>query len=227
MSKNYTKQTFDSRQSWLSARGFGGSSASAILGCSPWQSKFDLYASYFRKGEAEAPNEAMAYGTEAEHLIRELHALDGRYLGWEVKGPGDRHAMYRRKDKPYLTATIDGSIKLPDGTKGILEIKTHDVRGRLDEEQWASGQLPQNYYVQCLHYLMVMGDMQFVELVAKLRYFDYDGERRTLNRQEIRYYHIDRSEKEAEIDYLEKAETKFYEEAIEKGNPPDIKIDFD
>lgn len=224
--KGYTKQTFESRADWLKARGFGGSTASAILGCNPWLTQFDLYTSFYRGSEDNGQNEAMAYGTEAEHLIRELYALDGKYLGFKVLGPGYKHAMYRRKDKPYLTATIDGSIVMDDGTKGILEIKTHDIRGRADEEQWAEGKLPQNYYVQCLHYLAVLDDMAFVELVAKLRYFDYDGEKRTLSKTEIRYYHIDRKEKQAEIDYLEKKETAFYGK-LKEGEPPDVTITFD
>ena len=232
MKRNYRKETFSSRAEWLAARGFGGSSASAILGCNPWMSAIELYntAVAEKKGprKEDRGNAATEYGTKAEGLIRAIHALDGDNTGqWIVRGPGKMHSMYRRKDKPYLTATIDGSLFEPEtGEKGILEIKTHDIRGKADAEQWASGTLPQNYYVQCLHYLMVMGDMQFVQLVAKLRYFDWDGEKRTLSRTEIRYYRIERSEKEEEIAALERAETSFYENHVRKRVPPPIKVRF-
>ena len=224
--KGYSKETFASRAEWLKARGFGGSSASSILGVNPWMTAMDLYLKSVGQpiDEEKENTSAMNYGTEAERLVRAIYALDGEYLGWKVKGPGNRHAMYRRKDKPYLTATIDGQIE-EAGRKGILEIKTHDMRGRADEKQWEEGQLPQNYYVQCLHYLMVMGDMEFAVLVAKLRYFDYDGESRKLARTEFRYYRIEREEKQAEIDFLEKAETDFYENHVAKRVPPNITIE--
>ena len=184
--KNYRKETFSSRAEWLSARGIGGSSASAIVGQSPWMNALGLYNSivFSKEGEREEREDspAMRYGRDAEDLVRRVFALDGANLGkWRVVGPGRKHAMYRRKDKPWMTATVDGLV-YEDGRKGILEIKTHDIRNATDAAKWAGNELPQNYYVQVLHYLNVLNDCSFAVLVAKLRYFDYDGKERKLSR---------------------------------------------
>lgn len=229
--KIYRKETFKTRSEWLSARGIGGSSASAILGVNPWQTPLGLYNSivFSKEGEREEEKRtpALDYGSGAEGLIRRIHALDGQNLGqWRVIGPGRLHAMYRRKDKPWMTATIDGTVVEPDGRKGVLEIKTHDIRGREDRESWESNQLPQNYYVQVLHYLAVLNDYQFAVLVAKLRYFDYSSGERRLDRTEIRYYRIERLDKQAEIDLLEEKETSFWEENVQKRVPPKVLIGF-
>ena len=51
----------------------------------------------------------MEYGHKAEPLIRKLVALNlkGEYKIEQPKG----YVLYRRKDKPYLTATVDSLMK--------------------------------------------------------------------------------------------------------------------
>lgn len=174
--------------------------------------------------EDDNKNEATIYGTEAEPIIRKLFELDFPHL--KVYSP-KLYEMYRRIDKPYLTATLDGRL-YNTLTKewGILEIKTHDIRNRADDEAWKVS-LPDNYYIQCLHYLMVMNDYNFAILCAKLKFYDYFAEGgKKLLRQEIRYYYIDRKEKLKEIEYLEKEETDFMENHVQNGIIPPMKIEF-
>ena len=224
--KKYIKCHFKSKEEWLENRGFGGSSASAILNKNPYMSKLELYKKIVsnEKKEEEQSNDAMTYGTNCEQLIRKMFALD--FTNYKVHSPKN-FEMYRRIDKPFMTATLDGIlIDKVSKEKGILEIKTHDIRNKADDES-RKVKLPDNYYIQVLHYLAVMNDFAFAILCAKLRYFDYyseDGKK--LLKQEIRYYYIDRKEVEKEINYLENEETKFYEENIMKKKIPLVSIQF-
>ena len=227
MKKLYKKETFKSEQDWLDARAFGGSSASAILGKNPYMSKLELYKAIInpKSKKVAKTNENMAYGTKCESLIRKEFILDFQDI-YKVHSP-KAHEMYRRVDKPYLTATLDGIlVNKKTGEKGILEIKTHDIKNKADAMSWRE-KLPENYYIQVMHYLMVMNDYKFVVLVAKLRYFDYfnEGGKKLLKSETI-YHYIDRKEVNDQILTLEKAETDFWENNVKKKIIPAIKIEF-
>ena len=216
--KNYTKETFKTKEDWLKARGLGGSSASAILGKNPYMSVLELYRAIVmpNKHPLVKQNESMYYGTKCEPLIRKLFAYDHKDL-CRVHTPKDNE-MYRRIDKPYMTAKLDG----------VLEVKTHDVRNRKDEEEWKD-HIPENYYIQVLHYLLVMNDCEYVVLTAKLRFYDYfNADGKKLIKTEIRYYYIDRNDERIKKDlaFLEKKETEFWEENVQKKVMPTIKFKF-
>lgn len=227
--RTYRKEVYKSKEEWLNKRGLGGSSASAILGANPWMTSLDLYKAIVlgKKGQknVDESNEALKYGTIMEPLIRKQFAIDFADK-YKVHSP-NKYEMYRRVDKPYLTATLDGLLTdIETGKKGIIEIKTHDIKNRKDDESWEIS-IPQNYFIQCLHYLVVLNDCEFVILNAKLRYFDYfnkDGKK--LLYQKTIYHTIWRSEVIDQIEYLEKMETKFWEENIQKRRMPSLKISF-
>ncbi|MCI1244504.1 MAG: YqaJ viral recombinase family protein [Bacilli bacterium] len=236
----YKRETFNSESQWLNARAFGGSSASAIVGKNPWMSKLDLYNAIVngRKRDEETKNDSMLYGTECEKYIRSIvrENCKGRI---RVLSPR-QHEMFRRVDKPYMTATLDGRLivttkmdgdtvlgSLEPGSKGVLEIKTHDVRNRLDESNWNDSHIPDNYFIQVCHYLAVMNDFDFAILVAKLRYFDYfEKGGKSIRKEEIRYYRMVRSDPviTKNIAYIERMETQFWEENIQKRMMPEITI---
>ena len=230
MKKKYKRETYETRKDWITHRGIGGSSASAIVGLNPYQTALDLFNACIKKTykkdrneEEQTTNPAIRYGTDCEPLIRKIFILDHPEL--TVHEP-DGFEMYRRKDKRYLTATLDGRIyDNQRGQMGILEIKTHDVLNRDDLAKW-EGSIPANYLIQTLHYLVVMNDCTFVKVVAKLRFYDYSEGGRKLTRSEIREYHIERSEVEKELEWLESKETEFFEENVLKKIPPRIEIKF-
>lgn len=229
MVKNYTKETFKTKEEWLNHRGLGGSSASAIMGKSPYMSKLELYRAIVmpNKTHYDKTNEAMQYGTKCEPIVRKLFVedFDGVY---KVHTPRNNE-MYRRIDKPYMTATLDGLLTdMKTGKKGILEIKTHDIKNRKDDEDWRD-HIPDNYYIQVLHYLLVMNDCDFAILSAKLRFFDYyheDGKK--LLETRIRYYYIDRNDERIKRDLclLEIKETDFWENNVKKKIMPSLKFKF-
>ena len=75
-----TQQQINNEAQWHEerAKGIGGSEAAAIIGLSPWCSNVELWRR--KTGRHAAPdisnNAAVAYGHDAEPLIRRLFALD-------------------------------------------------------------------------------------------------------------------------------------------------------
>lgn len=224
MKKLYKKETFNSKTEWLNARGIGGSSASVILGLNPYKNKLQLYNEINYQGELKEiePNESMKYGVKLEPLIRKEFKLD--FLNdYKVHTPKNNE-MYRRIDKPYLTATLDGILtRIEDKKKGVLEIKTHDIRSLADEELWKNG-LPYNYYIQVCHYLAVMNDFEFAIVVGRLRYINFKTNQ--VEKIEYVFHKISRKEREKDIETVEKLITNFYENNIEKHIIPKVDIKF-
>lgn len=226
-SKNYKIVKFKSRDERLSqGRKFGGSSAAAILGISHWARQIDVWSNFFNKKVDNSQTESTIYGTKAEEHIREIARLNFKPWGWEIEAPKKRVIeMAIRKDKPYMTATLDGTIVVKENGlnpynykgKGILEIKTHDVKGKMDLENW-DNQIPIEYESQITHYLAVYNDYEFAVLVAKLRFFKEINEMWALEKEEIRYYFYDRNS--LAIDLVEQKETEFYNKFIIGQNIP-------
>lgn len=222
--KLYKKEKYLDKKSWLSARAIGGSSASALLDANPYQTKLDIYCAIVNPKEDKEQKENVntLYGVALEPIIR-ASVKENFKNKFKTQSPNG-WTMYRRKDKPFMTATIDGLMtSLTDHKeRWVLEIKTHDVRGNEDRQEW-DGRIPQNYFIQCLHYLAVMNDVKGVLLVAKLRYVNYDTDE--VYKEEIIYSKIERSEFEKDIAYLEQVETDFWENNIGKKIPPEVHID--
>ena len=227
MKRLYSKEKYATKLEWLKARQFGGSSASALFDTNPYMSKLDIYCSCVNPTENQTDedrnqNELTIYGQEAEPIIRELVKVNFANT-FKVQSPNG-WTMYRRNDKSYMTATLDGLlINLQNKEKWILEIKTHEVRGAEDYVQWHNA-LPLNYAIQCLHYLAVLNDTQGCLLVAKLKFMNY--ELNQVESEEIRYYWLPRKDYLEKIAEVERVETKFYEEHIAKQIPPNIKVGF-
>ena len=84
-------------------------------------------------------------------------------------------------------------------------------------EEWKNG-IPQSYYAQILHYLMVT-EFDFAIVKAQLKY-DFDGEMLYVA---TKHYRIDRVEIEDEISYLEAEERKFAQ-YIKDGIRPSLNL---
>lgn len=201
------------REEWLKNRmnGIGGSEASAIIGMNPYMSNIELWQ--IKTGQlvpediSEKPY--VKYGTEAEPLMRQLFALD--YPQYEV-GYVENNSYFNDK-YPFALASLDGTlIEKETGRKGILEIKTTNILQSMQKEKW-DHRIPDNYYIQVLHYLMVT-EFDFVILKAQLKSsFNDDVYLQT------RHYKIERAEVEEDIKYLESSERKFWKQVQEKKRP--------
>ncbi len=228
MKKLFGKTKYASESEWLYGRqgGIGGSSASALFGLNPYLTALDIYCSAIAPRDQETlkekendNNPSTIYGKLAEPIIRDLVKVNlaEKYI---VKSPRG-FVMYHRKDKPFMLATIDGELVEKDtNRKGVLEIKTYEFRGNADlEENWGE-QPPLRYCIQVLHYLAVLNTYDFAKLVAKIRWIDYDTG--LVKKEEIRYYHFERSKNQEQIEQIEKVETDFYNSHIQPRIPPDV-----
>lgn len=207
-----TMHTFESREEWLAARTgrIGGSDAAAILGLNPYKDNVQLWEEKagLRQQEDISDKPYVKYGTQAEMHLRGLFRLDfPEYQIFYQEGN-----MWFNDRFPFAHASLDGWLVDQQGRKGILEIKTTNILQSMQKEKW-KGRIPDNYYIQLLHYFMVT-EFDFAILKAQLKY-DYGGDI-VLH---TRHYMIERSDVEADIQYLQKSEMTFWKQ-LQAGQKP-------
>lgn len=207
-----TMQTFPSRDEWLKARKtIGGSDAACILGKNPWKSNVELFLE--KTGQCtpdDISNKAVVkYGTDAEKPLRRLFRLDYP----EMKVDYRENNMWTNDKYPWAHASLDGWITDKDGRMGVLEIKTTNVMSSRQKEEWKD-KIPDNYYCQVLHYLMVT-EYEFAILKAQLKW-EIDGEVYC----QTKHYRIERSDVEQDIELLAEAEKRFVTENLRKRKKP-------
>jgi putative phage-type endonuclease len=198
-------------QEWLKFRinGIGGSDASAILGANPYKSNVELWEEKtgLKPPKPVTCKEAVDYGKKAEKHLRSLFALDFK-----------DYSVIEKKDtvfveNGFMFASLDGLLEeKATGRRGILEIKTADIFQAMHKERW-NEKIPQNYYIQVLHYMAVM-KADFAVLKAQLKY-------ETAGMPDIRIKHFwfNRDDEEQSIKYLIEQETKFWEMVKAKKRP--------
>lgn len=203
----------ESRDEWLKARqaqGIGGSEAGTVLGVNKYQNNVDLWE--LKTGRREPPdlseNAAVQFGKYAEPLLRELFKQD--YPEYIVNY--HEFWIYVNDQYPFIFATLDGELTAPDGSRGILEIKTTTIQNKSQWDEW-DGRIPDSYYAQILHQMAATG-WDFVILKAYIRYH-VDGEVRV----SIRHYRINRSDVQADIGYLIQQEAEFWEKVQADEQP--------
>lgn len=200
--------------SWLKARmhGIGGSDASAILGLNPYKTNIELFEEKTgrRIPEDISDKPYVRYGTMAEPLARKLFHLD--YPEYEIEYHENR--ILRSKKYPFLQASLDGELIDQEGRKGILEIKTTNILQSMQYEKWKD-RIPDNYYIQVLHYLLVTG-YEFVVLRAHLISV-WGKDKRTT----VKHYFIERSEAEEDLKMLLQEEIRFWQ-YVESGRKPPL-----
>lgn len=204
------------RDEWLKHRMnyIGGSESSAVIGCNPYMSNVELFM--LKTGQAAAEDISdkpyVQYGIAAEPLIRELFKLN--YPGYEVCY--EENNSFTNDRVPWAAASLDGwLIEKDTGRHGILEIKTSEIVSSMHKEKWKD-RIPMNYYCQLLHYFMVRDDCEFAHLTALLTWRFEDKE----IYQQMKNYHIERSEVAEDIDFLEDAEKRFWEHYVKADRRP-------
>lgn len=205
-------RVFQSREEWLLHRtGIGGSDAAAIMGMNPYMSNQDLWEikTGRRRQEDISDKPYVVYGIKAEDHLRELFKLDFPELTVDYA----ENNMFFNLRYPWAHASLDGWLTDPNGRRGILEIKTSEILKSMQKEKWYD-QIPDNYYIQLLHYLLIT-DADFAVLKAQLKY-DYNGVY-----LQTRHYHIERTEVEEDIEILKNAEAKFWEQ-VQNETCPDL-----
>lgn len=213
LSTDITRIQFDSMEEWLvNRKGIGGSDASAILGLNPYKTNQELWME--KKGQMSpvdiSGKSYVKYGNDAEPLLRALFALD--YPEYKVEYYDNN--MIINKKYPWAHASLDGELVDLDGRRGILEIKTTNISQSMQWQKW-DNQMPDNYYIQILHYLLVT-EYDFVVLKAQLKRVT-DGEVRLTTK----HYHIEREEVLDDIEMLKNEEEKFWH-SLQSGQEPGL-----
>lgn len=212
-STDITRIQFDSMEEWLvNRKGIGGSDASAILGLNPYKTNQELWME--KKGQMYpvdiSDKPYVKYGNDAEPLLRALFSLD--YPEYTVEYYDNN--MLINKKYPWAHASLDGELIDGEGRRGILEIKTSAILQSMQWQKW-DNQIPDNYYIQVLHYLLVT-EYDFVVLKAQLKRVR-DGEVRLTTK----HYHIEREEVLDDIEMLKNEEEKFWH-SLQSGQEPGI-----
>lgn len=202
---------------WLAFRrtGIGGSDAAAIIGKSHFKSNVDVWEE--KKGLREpddiSDKEQVKYGKAVEDLLLQMFALDNP----EYEVTSNKKIVYRRG---FMFASLDGElVEKATGELGIYEGKTAEIHKKIELEKW-NKRVPDYYYVQILHYLIVTG-RSFVVLKVQLKLL-YTEEKTTMTKQ----YRFNRKDLLNDLAYLYRKEAVFWDSVIAGVKPPRILPEF-
>lgn len=200
-----------SRTEWLAQRrkGLGGSDAAAALGISPWVSPLALYLDKTGQLPDQEETEALRIGRDLEEYVAKRFQ--------EASGYRVRKCNFLLKDPehPFLHANIDREIS---GMDAGLECKTASA---FKSKMYRGGAFPDNYYLQCVHYLSVTGMARWflavlvmgVEFKVFLLTTQAEDEKPDFCESMV-YVPPE------EIAALRAGEIAFWQEHVEKGLPP-------
>ena len=204
-----------SREEWLKERSLriGGSDASAVLGLNPYRTNLELWqiktGQFTPEDISDKPY--VRFGMEAERYIRELFKLEHP----QYKVFYEENNLWVNDKYPFGHYSADGWIIDEDGRLGVWECKTTNILQSMQKEKWKE-RLPDNYYIQLLHGLLIM-EADFAVLKARLKY-EFGGEIYV----QVKHYHLERAEVEEDIKILEEAERVFFRQVLEKKRPARI-----
>lgn len=182
-------------EEWLKNRmeSIGGSDAAAIVGLSVYSSPYSVWADKVGLTPPKEDNEAMRQGRDLEEYVAQ------RFTEETGKKVRRRNAIIRNPDFLFAHANVD---RLIVGEDAGLECKTTSV---LNLKKFANGEYPANYYVQCMHYMMVTGCRKWYLAVLILG-------------KEFKVFEIDKNEEE--IEALKKCEEEFFGYVMSRNEPP-------
>ena len=187
---------YDNEDDWheLRAKRIGGSDIGAIIGVNPYKSIVDVYVDK-TEGSNFKGNELTHWG----------HMLEGTIL----KEFSNKHKELIVYEVPYsvvndfLIANLDGALKdKKTGDYGVLEIKTTSI---WNKKEWEEDTIPQSYYAQVQHYLMLTG-YKFAYIAV------------LIGGQQYKEFKIERNEED--INLIRNKATEFYQENLLKKIPP-------
>ena len=203
-------KSFRTRKEWLNERKgtIGGSDAASVIDRNPYRSR-EEYIKGLKEEVIVKDNDAMAYGRDAEDIIRQLFDLDNKKKFNIFHMP---NTTFISKVNSKMSFSPDG-ILIENKTKrfGIWECKTTLAKNKNDLDLWDS-QIPNQYYIQILHGLLVTG-FDFVVLTAKIKV--YQKETKSYY-SIIKDYKIERSDVLEDIEFLKNEEIKFIDEYLLK-----------
>ncbi len=215
----------DKSEEWLlnRKRGIGGSDVASILGISRYKSAYDLYME--KKGSAiqHITNEAVEKGNRMEGPLTDLFFAKHK----NYKRINTKDISLKSKKYNFMIASLDGAFIDEQEKKCILETKTSTIQNKQMRKEWGYYDdykeeyielIPQQYYCQVLHYLIVTGFDRAI-VYAHLDYsYKEDSEvlTRIVNREDV----LD------DMEYIIKNEKKFWKDFESNIPPPFIKFSY-
>ncbi|NUQ88930.1 MAG: hypothetical protein HOQ43_10760 [Glycomyces artemisiae] len=161
-------------EEWHHARmdRLGGSEIAAVLGLSPWESRFSLWHRKQGIGAPTVETDEMRWGRLLEAPI--LAEFERRHAGeFDLNADGITLA---NRERPWQIATPDGILIHPEDagiTLGIVEVKTARTADGWGLE--GTDEVPVYYRTQALWYLDALGlsVAHFAVLIAGSEYREY------------------------------------------------------
>jgi putative phage-type endonuclease len=137
------------RDRWLEWRrkGIGGSDVGVVCGVSRYKSPVELFMEKTGQLPLENASESAYWGQQLESLVKTEFT---KRTGIEVFSVSK---ILRSKDYPYMLANLDGVCKHPTLGTCVFECKTSSAFRAAEWEE----SVPQEYLLQCQHYLSVTG----------------------------------------------------------------------
>lgn len=189
----------------------GGPDAAAIMGCGiGGRTNVDVYKSKINNEINQIPiNVDMQMGLKLEDPI--LNIIDAM----EKCTMLDQQYLVHNPDKDYIAGTPDRICENEEGL-GIIEVKTcwHHMSARNYNMNDAT--MPKSTFWQILHYFLCDPDFNYVILAV--------GKACDMCRISIEWTTIHRTSVQSQIDELQRAEIRFWEEFVMRGNQPNYKL---
>lgn len=193
---NISTTSYKDHDEWLELRrqGIGGSDAATIVGLNQWSSPYLLWLDKLGRLPPEEENEAMRQGTDLEDYVAQ------RFCEETGKKVRRRRQIIKNSDYPFAHANVDRWIV---GENAGLECKTTSP---YNFDKFSDDEFPQNYYIQCLHYMAVTGAEKYYLAVL-------------IQSKDFRVYKIERDEEA--INSLMQLEADFWQ-YVETGTEPPV-----
>ena len=184
------------RDKWLEARrsAIGGSDAAAIIGLNQYSSPYSVWADKTGRLPDKPDNEVMRLGRDLEEYVSSRWREETGKKTYRV------NAILYNKDIPFAHANVDRWVS---GENAGLECKTTSI---MNLKKFKGGEYPENYYVQCVHYMAVTGaDRWYLAVLVLGKGF----------------YHFTIERDEEEIAALMQQEESFWE-CVKTDTPPAV-----
>ena len=185
------------KEQWLEIRqqGIGGSDAGAICGLNPFSTPMSVYAVKVGLAKEKEETEAMRIGNDLEEYVAQRFT--------EATGKKVKKCNYVLQHPKYswMLADVD---RLIVGENAGLECKTTSAFNKTD---FTKADIPQQYYVQCVHYMAVTGAKRWYLEVVVLGLGTYN-------------FVIERNEEE--INALIEIERKFWHDNVMARVEPEV-----
>lgn len=215
----------DKSEEWLLNRktGIGGSDVASILGISKYKSAYELYMEKKGNTVQQITNEAIEKGNRMEAPMIDL--FFAKYKAYQKVDT--KNISLKSKKHDFMNANLDGAFIDEQGKKYILEIKTTTIKNKEMRKEWGYYDeyeeryielIPQQYYCQVLHYLIVTG----FDVAVVYACLDYAYKRDS----EIVVREVNREDVLSDMEYIVSKEEKFWDDFENNIPPPFIGFNY-